>query len=212
LPRVDTLFLPDGFLAQLEAVVPHTQMTRVVAIEDELSSQEAPRIAGRCQQLVAATVRRHEAQHGLDDDREPRLPYPEALEVHIGAAEDRLGHPRNFADHCRNELSAYTSQIANDPVTPKTAYFQVANFAFDRHMWGTPESYAAVLISEGLARHLGPEGEPGLPIIHDGEIDRARMAAAARVVAGATPAALRAAARATWHDLYGEDITAIVDR
>ncbi len=180
--------------------------TAATAVRGELTAMLPLRVLSS---LVAASVRRHEAQHGLDADRETRLPYPDALARLIGDANDRFGQPRNFADHCRNELSAYTSQIANDPVTPKTAYFQLAHFAFARHTWGTPESYAAVVVSEGLARNLGA---PVAPVIHDGQIDRDRLATAATTIARAAPDALRAAARATWHDLYAEDITTISDR
>jgi hypothetical protein len=211
IPRADTLFLPDGYLAPLAGAVPRYQTDRVATIEDGLARAGAARVALHVQILVANSVRRHEAQHGLDADRDPRLPYPDALGREIGDAEDRAGHPRNFADHCRNELSAYTSQLANDPVTPKTSYFQLVGFAFDRHDWGTPESYAAVVLSEGLAAHLAPGAGAPPQVIHGGEIDRTRLAAIAQLVAAAPPDVLRAAARATWRDFYGEDIAAITD-
>jgi hypothetical protein len=209
--RIDAVFVPDDFLARMESRVPHYQWKRVHEIEDALALAGAGRIGERVQQLIAASVRRHEAQHGLDADRDPRLPYPDALAAMIGPSEDRAGQPRNFADHCRNELSAYVSQIANDPITPKTTYFHLASFAFDRRMWGTPESYAAVIISEALARHLAPDQRVA-PVIHDGYIDRLRLIDLAQLIAATEPELLHAAARDTWHDLYGEDLTAIVDR
>ncbi|MBL9020254.1 MAG: hypothetical protein JNL83_39075, partial [Myxococcales bacterium] len=52
------------------------ELRRVEAIEEELAQLEAPRIASTAQQLLAASVRRHEAQHGIDDDRASPLRYP----------------------------------------------------------------------------------------------------------------------------------------
>ena len=85
------------------------------------------------------------------------------------------------------------------------------SFAFERRLWGTPESFAAVILSERLAAHLAVGAGPPLEVIHDGAIDRARLTAMARGIAAASPDALRAAARATWRDLYDEDYTPIVD-
>lgn len=210
LARTNDLFLPDGMIAQLDGVVPNYQRERVIEIEDELARLDAPRIAARLYQLVANSVRRHEAQHGIDDDRDPPLAYPDELAEHIGHLEDAKGKHRDYQHHVHAELSAYISQIANDPVTPQLAYWHVAGFAFDRHAWGSPESYVGVLVTEHLARHL--RVAPQDDLIHDGEIDRDRLAARAIPIAAASAEKLRAAARATWLDLFGEPIVPIVDR
>jgi len=210
LPRTDDLFLPEGLLDQLEGAVSNAERRRVAAIEDRLAALEAPRIASRCHELVAATVRRHEAQHGLDDDREAPLRYPAALADLLGDATYEDGEPREDVDRARAELSAYTSQLANDPVTPQLSLWNVARFAFHQDQWGTAESYAAVVIVEGLARHLGIPS-PG-PVIHSRKIDRARLVALTEPMARVDGETLRAAARALWRDLYGEPSVAIVDR
>jgi len=85
----------------------------------------------------------------------------------------------------------------------------VAQFAFSKGSWGTPESYAAVLLIEGTARHLGIAGEP---VIHDRMIDRTRLAKLALPLAAVAPARLQEAARAAWLDLFGEPSVPIVDR
>ena len=210
LARTDGLFLPEHMLEQLEADVPTTERRRVEAIEEALASLGAPRIASRAQVLLATSVRRHEAQHGIDDDRAEPLRYPPALEDILGDATDRDGEPRRDVEHARAELSAYVSQLANDPVTPQLALWNIARFAFDDDQAGTPESYAGVVIVEGLARHLGI-ASPG-PVIHDHRIDRARLTTLAAPLAKRSGDELRTAAAALWRDLYAEDLVRIADR
>ena len=208
--RTDNLFLPDKLIESLDGDVPSYQRKRATEIEEQLAALEAPRIASRCHQLVAATIRRHEAQHGLDEDREEPLRYPTILEELLGAATDQDGEPLRRVSSARAELSAYTSQLANDLVTPQLSLWNVARFAFTERQWGTSESYAAILIIEGLARQLKLPS-PG-PVIHDRQIDRARLAALLEPLARLDGAALRTAARGLWREHYGEDIVLIVDR
>ena len=207
--RTDDLFLPDGLVDQLEDKVPSSQRERVEHIEDEIARLEGPRIASRCHELVAATIRRHEAQHGLDDEREEMLRYPKVLEALLGPAEVD-GVPRRSVERARHELSAYTSQLANDPTTPQFSLWNIAQFAFSEDTWGTPESYAGVLLVEGLAKHLGIASEGA--VIHDRQVDRARLAALATQLAQVPAPRLQEAARKTWLDLFGEPIVPIVDR
>ena len=88
------------------------------AIRKEIAPIAARDGVGGLQRAVIATVRRHEARHGLDNDRDQPLRYPAALAAHVGAetpATRRLlpGRPARS--------SAYTSQIASDPVMPQLA-------------------------------------------------------------------------------------------
>jgi hypothetical protein len=204
IPATDQLFLPAPLLPSLDGLVGAASRGRVRAIEAELADLQAARIAARLEDLVAGSVRRHEAQHGVDDDRGPAWRDAE-VDTH-GLPTAGLPWLPAWA---RLELSAYASQIASDPVTPQVAYWHVANFAFDRHAWGSAEAYAAVVISAGIARHLRLPGDA--PFVHDREIDRARLAALAAGIAAAPDDALREAARATWQDLFGEPLAPIVD-
>lgn len=208
--RTDELFLPDGLIDQLAGRVPTSQRERVLAIEEEIARLEGPRLAVRCHELVAATIRRHEAQHGLDDEREEMLRYPPALEALLGPAEVKPGVPRRSVERARHELSAYASQLANDPITPQFSLWNVAQFAFARSSWGTPESYAGVLLVEGVARHLGIAAAG--PVIHDRVIDRARLAKLAIPLAAIPATRIQEAARAAWRELFGEPIVPIVDQ
>lgn len=208
--RTDSLFLPEKLLEQLDGVVPGAERRHVAEIEEQLAQLEAPRIASRVHQLLALTVRRHEAQHGLDDDRAQPLRYPAVLEENLGDELDRDGEPRRRVESGKAELSAYVSQLANDPTTAHLSLWNVARFAFDDNQVGSSESYAGVIIVEGLARHLGI-ASPG-PVIHDHRIDRARLTALAAPMAKLSGEHLRTAAKALWTDLYAEDLVPIVDR
>ncbi len=209
--RTNDLFLPDGLVDSMEGHVVNSQRDRAKAIDDELARIEAPRIASMVHQLVAATVRRHEAQHGLDDDREEPLRYPTQLSEFLGEdTTDDDGEPLRYIESARAELSAYVSQLANDPVTPHLSLWNVARFAFDDDQVNSSEFYAGVLLLEGLARHLNIPS-PG-PAIHDRRVDRARMLEIAMPLIGKTGDELRAAARALWLELYAEPIVPISDR
>jgi len=210
LARTDELFLPETMTEELKGEVPRQQRDRVDAIEDELARLEAPRIAARVHQLVAATIRRHEAQHGLDDERATPLRYPTVLEEILGDRLDEDGEPRRDVESARAELAAYLSQLANDPVTPRLALWNVGRFAFNKHQWGTSESYAGILIIEGLAKHLQVRSEG--PVIHDRRVDARRLWILGAALARVGSEELRAAARALWRELYGEDLVPIVDR
>lgn len=208
--RTDGLFLPEKLVEQLEGDVPGAQRRHVEQIEEQLAQLEAPRIASRVHQLLTLTVRRHEAQHGLDDDRQQPLRYPPVLEDQLGDEVDGDGEPRRRVESAKAELSAYVSQLANDPTTAHLSLWNVARFAFDDNQVGGSESYAGVIIVEGLARHLGI-ADPG-PVIHDRRIDRERLTALAAPMTKLTGEQLRTAAKALWKDLYAEELVPIVDR
>lgn len=211
LARTNNLFLPDGLIDSVEGDVTNAQRDRARAIEEELARIEAPRIASRVHQMVAATVRRHEAQHGLDDDRPEPLRYPAQLSEFLGdKTEDEDGEPLRYVEHGRAELSAYVSQVANDPTTTHLSLWNVARFAFDDDQVNSAEFYAGVLLLEGLARHAKIPS-PG-PAIHDRRVDRARLLEIATPLVTMTGEQLRTAARALWKELYGEEIIAITDR
>jgi hypothetical protein len=204
---IDDLYLPDKMLSQLENLVPKYQQRRVAEIEDTITELEAPRIATRLRELLAATVRRHEAQHGFDDDRETELRYPAPLEALLGAPLDGDGKERGIVHSARAELSAYLSQVANDPATPHLALWNLARQVFTEDRVGTGESYAAVVILEGLARQLG------VTVDEQGNaFDRDHLAGLAKRIAAQPADRLRGAAAKLWTELYGEPLTTIVDQ
>lgn len=209
--RTNELFLPEGLVESLEGHVTNTQRDRARAIDDELARLEAPRIASLVHQMVAATVRRHEAQHGLDDEREEPLRYPNQLSQFLGdTTTDEDGEPLRYIESARAELAAYVSQVANDPTTTHLSLWHVARFAFDDDQVNSSEFYAGVLLLEGLARHLKIPS-PG-PSIYDRRVDRERLLQIATPLVSLRGEQLRTAARALWKELYAEDIITISDR
>jgi hypothetical protein len=203
--RTENLFLPPDLLDQLEDVTPNYQRRRVRELEERLAEIEAPRIHARIHDLVAASVRRHEAQHGFDYDRDTELRYPQALQDFLGLPHDDEGNPVAIVRSARAELSAYLSQVANDPVTPQATLWHLGGMLFHRDQRGTGEYYAGIVLFEGIARHLGVAAEPSR------YVSRERLAPMALAIANASPDQLRAAAKALWSELYGEPITTIVD-
>ncbi len=203
--RTENLFLPPNLLDQLEDVTPNYQRNRVREIEDRLAALEAPRIHARIHDLVSASVRRHEAQHGFDYDRDTELRYPMQLVDFLGPPHDGEGNPIAIVRSARAELAAYLSQVANDPVTPQATLWHLGGQLVHRDRRGTGEYYAGIVLFEGLARHLGAAAEPTR------YVTRERLAKAAHVIADAPADKLRAAASALWTELYGEPVTPIVD-
>lgn len=205
----DELFVPATLLTALEGAVPHYQVERVEAIDSVLAELEAPRIHARVHDLVAATVRRHEAQHGFDYDREAEARYPDALAAMLGPPHDSEGNEVYIVTSARHELSAYLSQIINDPITPHAALWHLAQQAFSKDRAGTGEFYAGIVVLEGLAKQLGVDTSG--PTFHRG-LDRERLAKLALAIAQLPDAKLRDTASALWRELYGEAATTIVDR
>jgi hypothetical protein len=153
--------------------------------------------------LVAATVRRHEARHAIDLDRERALRFPAPLARLAGVDESDGSTLR-----AELELAAYVSQIANDPHTPQWALWNLASHAFGPKFGGA-EAIDAVIVIEGLARQLGIV--PATPVVHGEHLDRDALARLARPLAAQTDERLRAAARSLWTELYGEPLLPIVD-
>jgi hypothetical protein len=170
------------------------------AIDRELAF--ANRNRASITKAVVATVRRHEARHGYDNDHDP-LPYPRVLSHELGDSNAA------FVQRARAELSAYTSQIASDPVTPQLALWNLAQLGFNKDRWASAESYVAVIVISGLARELGLS-MPG-NVIHDGHIDRSRLAQLALPLAQQSDDALRGAARRLWQHLYEQTLIATQD-
>jgi hypothetical protein len=199
-----TVFLPESFLDALDNSIAIAQGDRLTEIESELARQDAAQIASRLEDAVIATVRRHEAQHGFDES--DGLSYPKIVAQYVGprANDDRENH---HGISTNAELSAYLSAIASDPLTPRFTYWSLAKHAFSRDHWGSAESYVAVVVTQEIANKLAIVTNG--PIIHDGDIDRVRLAAAASAIAAKTDDELRTA---VWTSLYGKSYIRIVDR
>ncbi len=175
-----------------------------VALAADLGDRE--RAVVRLRKLVLASVRHHEAQHAHEQEKQPA--YPEELGKLVGPlASGGRGNPK--AARARNELSAYISQIASDMWLPQAALWNLSRHAFQSSRRGSPESYAAVLVLEGLARQLDIKS-PG-PAFHNGEIDRDRLADLVVPLASKPTIELRSAAARLWAELFDEPLVRLVD-
>jgi hypothetical protein len=203
----DEVFVGDGYLDSLDGSISRQQGDRLTEIESELGKLDAARIASRLQQIVVATVRRHEAQHGLDSAEV--LLYPKLAEQHVGPEE--IGdHENSLGSSVNAELSAYLSQLANDPQTPLWSMWSMARHAFSTVNWGRAESYVAVFVIAGMAKHCGIDDNA--IVIHDGEIDRRLLGKLALELSARPPATIRKAASDFWTELYGRPALPILDR
>lgn len=98
------------------------------------------------------SVERHEVQHRLDFEKE-RFATPELLAYRLGGI-DRMGHdlhshPMSFS----MELSAYLSQMADDPA-PGLALMTMGRIFLNKYSMGTSHGYAGVVALEATAKHL----------------------------------------------------------
>jgi hypothetical protein len=201
--RTDDLFVPAELLKALDGVVPHYQLERVKAIDDVLADLDAPRIHARIHELVAATVRRHEAQHNFDFDRSAELRYPQLLQDFLGPAVDRDGDPVAIVTSSRAELAGYLSQIINDPLTPHAAMWHLAQQVFEEHSGGG-ELYAGIVVLLSIGKQVGAD-------VSGRQFGRDRLAPIAQKIAALSDDELRTAARAAWRDLFGEAPVWIAD-
>jgi hypothetical protein len=206
---VGSALLPESYLPSLAPVLPDDERAKMAALDEEMAAAGVPRIASRLHDLVVATVRRHEAQHAYDTDRGTPLPQPTTMMMLVGPAAQVDDPNANLARASRNELSAYLSQIASDPVTPHLALWALARSAFDRSRWGRPEAYVGTVVLTGLGRELGVPSA-GV-VIKKGKIDRERLELVAVAIAGKSSAELRAAAARLWSSLFGRPYVAITD-
>ncbi len=205
----DTLFVPEDLLTALADEVPHYQLERVRAIDEELAEIEGPRIHARVHDLVTATVRHHEAQHGFDYDRETELRYPVALQALLGAStHDSEGNARELVRSARAEMAAFLSEIINNRSTPHSTLWHLGQETFNRNSAGNSYFYGGIVVIEGLANQLGLDTSG--PTFARG-LDRVRLAKIAIQLAKLPDDQLRDAATKLWVQLYGEPPTQIVD-
>ena len=93
-------------------------------------------------------------------------------------------------------------------VTPQLALWNLATHGFNRDRWGSAESYAAVVVIDGLAKELGIDART--PAVINGHLDRDRLTTLAIELSAQPSDKLRQAARQLWITLYGEPMLPIV--
>ena len=187
--------LPVGRVAR-EAI----RRELLAALYRDVGSPE--RAAQACAKLITASVRRHEAQHKLDQER--GLAHPAALAMHL---DERASSP--FALRARYELSAYLSQIASDVWLPQLTLWNLARHAFRLPAIHNEESVVAVVVVEAIAHELGIRARG--PVLRGAQIDRDRLGELMSEIGRRSTVELRNAAAAAWTQLFGAPLARVYD-
>jgi hypothetical protein len=198
------LRLPEGFSRSLAGLAGKAELAELGTIDEALGGDEDLRAFAALREALGASVERHEVQHRLDA-RAPRV-MPKELSERVGPLE-KDGKERGHAAAARAELSAYLAELARDERTGVFGVGMVARFLFDKHLHGTAESNAAVVILEGLASELALPPEAPLVVSHT--VDR-RVASKLYLALTAVPAErLRGAAKRLWERLFAAPLPAL---
>ena len=100
-------------------------------------------------------------------------------------------------------MSAYLSELARDPLTPKVNLTLLMHYLLSKPAWGMSESYAALVIVEGLADELGiKHGEFAI----GRSINRATIAEVYEAMCSIDNDTFRAAAKTLWERSFETDL------
>jgi hypothetical protein len=191
--------------AGLEGRVPRAEWRQMRDTQSELESEDV-RVAYRAlEEALVLSIERHEVQHRLDYGASRLTRMPPALERLTGPLEV-AGRRNRRASRALAELSAYTSELARGQSLVRTNLALLCQHLFDVRGWGSAESNAALVIVEGLARHLG---EPVPTLLVDRAIDRETLARLLLALRRHSADELSRAAAALWAELFGEPLPAI---
>ncbi len=156
----DSLEVTWDYRQQMEGLATHSAMDQLDKIQSKLKGKKMQRAFALAQDHFAQSVERHETQHRLDLAELYKLPMPEELAAYVGELPDGYRGQSGLASSAVAEMSAYLSELARDPLTPRTNLTLLARYLLNRGAWGMGESYAALVIFEGLAAELGMDHPP----------------------------------------------------
>jgi len=148
------------------------------------------------------SIARHEAQHRVDYEDDRLVAVPDALAAYTGRTESE-DQVNRLAERSNAELSAYLSQVAREPERARSHLVQISRFVMNRDAWGMPESYAALVIFETLARELGISHGA---LVVARRIQRGELAAIFLAARGRSGAEIAGAASRSWSELYGVEL------
>lgn len=185
----DGLALAPGIYRELEHVVPAGQLDRLAEADAALQGEEPAKIHAAVRAALARSVERHEVQHRLDLGAGGLSMAP--LEAQVGPLGARA----------RDELSAYTSELARDEATPRLNVAAIGRFLCDPEHWGSAESDAALVLLEGLSVELGLGARR---LVERGVVDRAGVVEVLAGIARAPADRVRAAAKRLWEQWTGK--------
>ncbi len=205
--RVETALLPAELFMGLRGTVDDASLQYGGKLDVRLAELDVEGVVARVADLLTPSVARHEAQHGRDDARDAPLGLPAALAEILGPERDEQNRPNHLATSAKYELSAYLAQIASNPELARLDLILLSHYAFDRQEWGRAESFVAAFVVAEIARELGVPLDG--PVIHDRQIDRARLGKALRATLVHSTAEVQAAAARAWAALFGEPLVVL---
>lgn len=194
------LRLEGDYEGSLEGMVPRAELAELSAIDESLGDAGLLDAYAKLRDVLVDSVERHEVQHRLDFTLAEGLPMPRALETYVGPAPPQGGEAFRFAAQARAELSAYLAELSRDPRTTRVNLTMIARFLFKRRLAGIAESYAALVIFEGLAAELAIPAQR--PFVQGRRIQRDAVADVYLALTALPSADLRAAAARLWEKLF----------
>jgi hypothetical protein len=201
---VETALLPAAMFMSLRGVVDETLLRYGGKLDVRLRELDVEGAVARIADLLMPAVARHEAQHGRDEARDVPLAMPAPVMALLGGKEAGVDAEDWLAVAVKYEISAHLSEIAGSGELGRIEMILLSSWAFDRLAWGDDYSYVAVFVIEELANRLGAPAEG--PMVHDGEIDRARLSKAFLFLLSRSPSEVQQAAAGLWAELYGEPL------
>jgi hypothetical protein len=188
---------------QMEGLTTHSAMDKLDKIQSGLASKKMQQAFALALNHFAESVERHETQHRLDLADLYKLPMPQELAAYVGELPDGYLGQGGLASSALAEMSAYLSELARDPLTPRTNLTLLAAYLLDRRAWGMGESYAALVIFEGLAAELGMDHAP---LVAGRRIDRDVIAKLFMAFTDLDPDTLQDASMTLWARYFETDL------
>lgn len=193
--------------ANVKELIAPAEWRELEDIEDALGEESTRALFRAVADPLERSIERHEVQHRLDHLSHALAHFPPEIEAYTGPLQ--VGERINVrAERTTAETSAYVSELARDATLVKTNLAIFSTNLFRQHGWGTAESYAALVVFEGLARELGIAHGP---LVVRMRVDRNALATLYLALRAKPSAALAQAARRLWEHLYARPLPPLED-
>jgi len=193
--------------ANIKALVAPAEWRELEQIQSELEDESTRATFREIAEPLERSIEHHEVQHRLDYLGHSLAHFPAEVEAYTGPLQ--LGERINVrAEKTNTETSAYVAELARDASLVKTNLAIFSTFLFREHGWGTPESYAALVVFDGLARELQLTHAP---LVVRMRVDRTALSTLYLALRAKPPEVLSDAARRLWERLYARPLAPLDD-
>ena len=191
----------------IEALIAPGEWRELADIQDALEDESMRATFRAIADPLERSIEHHEVQHRLDHLSHVLAHFPPEIEAYTGPLQ--AGERINVrAEKTTTETSAHLAELARDASVVKTNLAIFSTFLFREHGWGTAESYAALVVFEGLARELDVAYAP---LVVRRRVDRNALAALYLALRAKPAAELRSAAQRLWERLYARPFPPLID-